>query len=599
MVQTHDSEPGLDSGDAPRFLEVQAADKARYVADLFPFGDGDDGGANQTGLLPSTPATRPSDSSLISVFAQSSSCCDSVVISSTNDDIQEKVWGTYNKIPGVTHGGRPAYKHVSTGRCLWFSADLWGVSDTCGLMLYYMIGYTGQGIRTTSCPIDGTLYYIWNGAWMPNGIDISCDKCGVYKQEKADKIKAQLTAGEGNQCYIKMPTGCNNDLAECNGDKCDPEDWFKDPQETDGDCTAARKDAFNAHCGRTDAEQHLGNPFPQADFDICGKKVGKITGTLNKDIIGGPVGRFLDFAVGDTGFDIQQMSNIKNDACAELAAVLPSRNFLTLMVGNPTMVDQKKQKKQQRRLEASKRKDSDRGKDDMKGDRMKVTWPFSMILPLCFAVRPCGEDNDSLWKGMSVGFYSDGGIPLATVKAVEFTLYGVAYDTTGSLQPPTFDPPFFGGAKPNGMHFWMKVEASIPLKRLGKLGPMGKKIEELGDMAIEGQVGFYNEVNCESDAAAFFEELLDGSDIETMITNIQTKLFPENQGGVLHGSHALFGQFDLDFNLSLEPLLGPLGQKACLHGSTVSELSPQITEKMVSCELFSVRLLPTPPVNLP
>jgi hypothetical protein len=96
-------------------------------------------------------------------------------------------------------------------------------------------------------------------------------------------------------------------------------------------------------------------------------------------------------------------------------------------------------------------------------------------------------------------------------------------------------------------------------------------------------------VNCESDAAAFFEELLDGSDIETMITNIQTKLFPENQGGVLHGSHALFGQFDLDFNLSLEPLLGKLGKGACLHGSTVSELSPQITEKMVSCELFSLK----------
>ena len=54
MVQTH----GLESGDAPHILEVQAAEEARFEGSLFPFGDGgDDGGANQTGILPSTPAT--------------------------------------------------------------------------------------------------------------------------------------------------------------------------------------------------------------------------------------------------------------------------------------------------------------------------------------------------------------------------------------------------------------------------------------------------------------------------------------------------------------------------------------------------------------
>ena len=54
MVQTH----GLKSGDAPHILEVQAAEEARFEGSLFPFGDGgDDGGANQTGILPPTPAT--------------------------------------------------------------------------------------------------------------------------------------------------------------------------------------------------------------------------------------------------------------------------------------------------------------------------------------------------------------------------------------------------------------------------------------------------------------------------------------------------------------------------------------------------------------
>merc|ERR1712151_1167387 len=59
-------------------------------------------------------------------------------------------------------------------------------------------------------------------------------------------------------CYVRLPTGCSRELWETTA----PNVWFVDPHSTNSSRCTARKQTFNDHCRRSNAEAQWGIAAP-------------------------------------------------------------------------------------------------------------------------------------------------------------------------------------------------------------------------------------------------------------------------------------------------------------------------------------------------
>ena len=74
---------------------------------------------------------------------------------------------------------------------------------------------------------------------------------------------SDVACSQGPACWVRMPTGCNQQLAETQT----PAYWFLDPYSPDSAMCTNRATAFNNYCGRSDAINQWGSK-PEALEDI-------------------------------------------------------------------------------------------------------------------------------------------------------------------------------------------------------------------------------------------------------------------------------------------------------------------------------------------
>ena len=116
-------------------------------------------------------------------------------------------------------------------------------------------------------------------SWSNFGSDVSRNGCRA-RVEKVNYLppppKLKTGSGLGKKCWIKMPTGCDRNLGQTSYDNSrnpkKPVDWTEEYNKsnsikwgwdgTDEHCLSKRREDWNRHCNRKDAEAKIsyGNP---------------------------------------------------------------------------------------------------------------------------------------------------------------------------------------------------------------------------------------------------------------------------------------------------------------------------------------------------
>lgn len=127
-----------------------------------------------------------------------------------------------------------------------------GAYNTNGLYTYNSKYWSGMAFFGTRAGTDSA----------KNSKSLSGLKKRINTTDRNKTIK------DKNQCWKKMPTGCDNRLSETNT----PENWFIDYKSLDANTCDSRKGAFNSYCRKRDAEGSWGK-YPEK-LDECAGHCG-------------------------------------------------------------------------------------------------------------------------------------------------------------------------------------------------------------------------------------------------------------------------------------------------------------------------------------